>query len=230
METLHSDKIAKKVSVSSTQQYLDVAEIKEDVIILKSGSLRSILAVSSINFELKSSDEQDAIINQYQEFLNSVDFPLQILISSRKLNMENYLSYLTEQEKKQPNELLRLQISEYRNFIGQLLVTTNIMEKNFYIVVPFSPIESKEKGFFTNFGNLLNPKQNIIEKRENLETYRNQLLQRVDHIIAGLAGIGLRIVPLKTQELIELLFTSYNPAIYNMVELKDATQLDIKRG
>ena len=228
METLHSDKISKKVTTSATQQYLDVAEVKEDVIVLKSGALRSVLAVSSINFELKSSDEQDAIITQYQNFLNSIDFPLQIIISSRKLNMENYLNFLIEKGKKQPSELLRLQISEYRSFIDQLISTTNIMDKNFYIIVPFSPIESKEKGFLTNLSNMWNPKKNIIDKRENFETYKNQLYQRVDHITAALSGIGLRIVPLKTQELIELLFNSYNPEVYNVVELKDSTQLELK--
>lgn len=227
METLHN-KSARKTTTAATQKYLDVAEVKEDTVILKNGSLRSILAVSSINFELKSSDEQDAIVNQYQNFLNSIDFPLQIIISSRKLNMENYLEFLVEKEKKQPNELLRLQISEYRNFIDQLISTTNIMEKNFYIVVPFSPIENKESGFLTNLGSLFNPRKNIIEKRENFETYKNQLFQRVDHITAALSGIGLRIVPLKTQELIELLFDSYNPEVYNAVELKDVSQLEVK--
>jgi hypothetical protein len=102
------------------------------------------------------------------------------------------------------------------------------MDKNFYIIVPFSPIESKEKGFLTNLGNMWSPKKNIIEKRENFETYKNQLFQRVDHITAALSGIGLRIVPLKTQELIELLFNSYNPEVYNAVELKDASQIELK--
>ena len=228
MEILHSDKIAKKGAAAATQQYLDVAEVKEDVIVLKNGSMRSVLAVSSINFELKSTDEQEAIINQYQNFLNSVDFPLQILISSRKLNMENYLNFLLENEKKQPNELLRLQISEYRSFIDQLLTNTNIMDKNFYIIVPFSPIENTEKGFFSNIGSLFNPKKNILEKRENFETYKSQLFQRVDHVTAALSGIGLRIIPLKTQELVELLFNSYNPEIYNAIELKDSSQLEIR--
>ncbi len=228
MEILHSSKISKKTTTSATQQFLDVAEVKEDVIVLKNGSLRSVLAVSSINFELKSTDEQEAIINQYQNFLNSVDFPLQILISSRKLNMENYLNFLTENEKKQPNELLRMQISEYKNFIGQLMSSTNIMDKNFYIIVPFSPIENESKGFFSNLFNMFNPKKNILEKRENFETYKSQLFQRVDHIIAALAGIGLRIAPLKTQELVELMFNSYNPEIYNSIELKDSSQLEIR--
>ncbi|HLN19220.1 MAG TPA: hypothetical protein VK255_03580 [Patescibacteria group bacterium] len=228
MEILHSNKISKKPTNTATQQFLDVAEIKEDVVVLKSGALRSILAISSINFELKSTDEQEAVISQYQNFLNSVDFPLQILVSSRKLNMENYINFLTENEKKQSNELLRMQISEYKNFINQLITASNIMDKNFYIIVPFSPIENEEKGFFRNLLNMFNPKKNILEKRENFETYKSQLYQRVDHITAALTGIGLRIAPLKTQELIELMFNSYNPEIFNSVELKDASKLEIR--
>lgn len=228
MEKLYSQKITKQTSTSPTQKYLDVEEIKEDVVVLKNGSMRAILDVSAINFELKSTEEQDAIVSQYQNFLNSVDFPMQILINSRKLNMENYLDFLTSHEKQQPNELLRLQISEYKNFINQLVSASNIMDKNFYIIVPFSPIENEGKGFFSNIGGLINPRKNILEKRENFETYKNQLFQRVDHIIAALSGIGLRIVPLKTQEIIELLFSSYNPSVYNAVNLADSSKLEIK--
>lgn len=228
MESLHSEKLAKKASTSPTQQFLDVAEVKEDAIVLKSGALRSVLAVSAINYDLKSSEEQDAIINQYQNFLNSLDFPVQILISSRKLNIEDYVTFIETKEKTQENELLRLQISEYKNFIHQLVAVSNIMEKNFYIIVPFSPIENKDKGFLSNLGNMINPKKNIIDKRENFEIYRNQLFQRVDHIIAGLSGIGLRIVPLQTQDLIELLYESYNPKVFNEEELGKMGELDIK--
>lgn len=228
MEKLYSKKITSQTSTSATQKYLDVAEVKEDTIVLKNGAMRAVLAVSAINFELKSTDEQEAIVNQYQNFLNSIDFPLQILISSRKLNMENYLEFLTEHEKQQPNELLRLQISEYRNFIDQLVSQSNIMDKNFYIIVPFSPIENENKGFFSNIGSLINPRRNILEKRENFETYKSQLFQRVDHITAALSGIGLRLVPLKTQELIEILFNSYNPSVYNFVGLADSSKLELK--
>lgn len=229
MEILHSKKLSKDVSTSPTQKYLDVAEIKEDVIILKSGALRSVLAVSAVNFDLKSTEEQQAIISQYQNFLNSVDFPIQILISSRKLNMQSYLDFLTEKEKSQSNELLRLQISEYKSFIDQLVSVSNIMDKNFYIIVPFSPIENTEKGFLKNIGSLINPKRNVLEKRENFETYRSQLLQRVDQVIAALSGIGLRIVPLKTEELIELMFVSYNPAVFNASNLKDVSKLELMK-
>ncbi|HRY82517.1 MAG TPA: hypothetical protein P5232_02360 [Candidatus Moranbacteria bacterium] len=229
MEFLHSKKLSKEASSSPTQKYLDVAEIKDDVVVLKSGALRSILAVSAINFDLKSTDEQEAIINQYQNFLNSVDFPIQILISSRKLNMQTYLDYITEKEKTQSSELLRMQLAEYKSFIEQLVSGSNIMEKNFYIIIPFSPIENQEKGFFSNIGSLMNPQKNILEKRENFETYKNQLFQRIDHVIAALSGIGLRIAPLKTEELIELLFDSYNPEVFNATELKDINKLELQK-
>jgi hypothetical protein len=229
MEILHSNKLSPKRTTSPTQKYLDVLEVKEDAIVLKSGSIRAVLAVSAINFDLKSTEEQEAIINQYQNFLNSVDFPVQILVSSRKLNMENYIGYLTTKEKQQTNELLRLQISEYKNFINQLTSVSNIMEKFFYIIVPFSPIENKDKGFFHNIAGLINPRKNVLDKRENFETMKNQLFQRVDHITASLSGIGLRIIPLKTEELIELLFNSYNPEIYNETELKNVDKLELTK-
>jgi len=149
-------------------------------------------------------------------------------VSSRKLDMRKYFDFVTSKEKNQPSELLRLQLAEYKNFIEQLVSGSNIMEKNFYIIIPFSPIENREKGFFSNIGSLMNPQKNILEKRENFETYKNQLFQRVDHITASLSGIGLRIAPLKTAELIELLFDSYNPEIFNATGLKDVEKLELK--
>ncbi len=229
MELLHSDKLTKKTTTASTQNYLDIAEVKKDTIVLKNGSFRSILAISAINFDLKSSEEQEAIINQYQNFLNSLDFPIQIIISSRKLNMDNYLDFLTNKEKEQASELLRLQINEYKNFIEQLVSVSNIMDKSFYIIIPFSPIEGRNKSFFKNIFSLLNPEKNILENRDNFETYRDQLFQRVDHITTSLSGIGLRIAPLKTEELIELLFNSYNPEIFNAVQLKDIDKIELKK-
>ena len=227
METLHSNKLSNKKTTSPTQAFLDIAEIKEDVIVLKSGTLRAVLAVSAINFDLKSTDEQEAIISQYQNFLNSIDFPVQILVSSRKLNMKKYTDFLTDKEKNQPNELLRVQLSEYKSFMEQLVSVSNIMEKKFYIIIPFSPIENENKGFLSNITSMLNPKKNILEKRENFETYKSQLYQRTDHVTAALSGIGLRIIPLKTEELIELMFDSYNPATFNATEMKNTEKLEL---
>lgn len=228
MEKLYSQKLAKQAAASPTQQYLDVAEVKEDVIVLKNGSLRAVLEVSAINFELKATDEQEAIISQYQNFLNSVDFPLQILISSRKLNIDSYVEFLTDKEKQQKTELMRLQISEYKNFVTQLVSMSDIMDKTFYLVVPFAPIENQDKSFFSNFSNMLNPKRNILEKRENFETYKSQIFQRVDHLTAGLSGIGVRIAPLKTPELIELLFNAYNPTVFDTKGYIDTEKMELK--
>jgi len=228
MESLHSEKLASQTSSAASQQFLDVAEVKEGVVVLKNGSFRAILAVSAINFDLKSTDEQEAITGQYQNFLNSLDFPVQILISSRKLNVDGYIEFIEQKEKQQDNELLKLQISEYKNFIRRLVSVANIMDKNFYIVVPFSPIENQEKSFLSNMLGNLNAKKGILEKRENFNTYKSQLYQRIDHISASLSGIGLRIAPLDTQELVELLYKSYNPNIFMDTKLGDINSMELK--
>jgi type IV secretory pathway VirB4 component len=228
METLHSNKLSGSNSASATQMFLDVAEVKEDVVILKNGSFRAILAVSAINFDLKSTEEQDAIITQYQNFLNSLDFPAQILISSRKLNINHYLEFIDKRSRQQTNELLKLQISEYKNFITQLVSVSNIMDKNFYIIVPFSAVENENKSFLSNVMDNLNPQRSIQKKRENFETYKNQLFQRLDHISTSLSGIGLRLTPLKTQEIIELLYNSYNPNLFTNQEIGDVSNLEIQ--
>lgn len=212
----------------SSLRFVDVQEIRDGVVILRNGSLRSILAVSSINFDLKSTEEQQAIIGQYQNFLNSVDFPLQLLITSRRLNIQPYLELVENQEAKQTNELLRAQTSEYRNFIENLTQVTNIMTKRFYITVPYFPVESHKRGMFDMMASLLNPKTVITHKRELFDTYKNQLLQRVEHISAGLSGSGLKIIPLKTEEVIELLYNAYNPNLFATNILSDIESLEVR--
>lgn len=199
---------------ASTQRYVDVEEVRDGVIVLKNGALRAILLVSSLNFDLKSAEEQDAIISQYQNFLNSLDFPVQVLIHSRRFNIEPYLQMLREKESEQTNELLRLQISEYQHFIKNLTEVSDIMSKYFYVVVPFAAVEDKHSGFFDRIGNMLNPKQAIRERRELFETYKNQLWQRVDHVSIGLSGTGVKVAPLNTEEIIELLYNTYNPSLF----------------
>ena len=227
MEILHSKDLAPKGSSLATQQFVDVAEVKEDVIVLKNGSLRAVLAVSAINFDLKSTDEQTAIVSQYQNFLNSLDFPIQILVSSRKLNINHYIEFIEKKEKEQENELLKMQVAEYKNFIRQLVSISDIMDKNFYIIVPFAPIENMKKSSFANILDVFNPKGAILAKRENFETYKNQLFQRLDHISSSLSGIGLRLTPLKTQELIELLYNAYNPNLFIETELGQVSNMEI---
>ena len=228
MELLHSNKLGGAKNGVSSQKYVDVEEIKDDVIILKNKALRAVLMVSSINFDLKSTEEQDAIIMQYQTFLNSLDFPMQVVISSRKLNIAPYLNILKERERSQDNELMKLQISEYMSFINNLTDVSQIMSKFFYIVVPFSPIESKEDGVFSKISNALNRKQKITENKEAFETYKNQLWQRVDQIEAGLSGIGVRVTSLKTEEIIELLYNFYNPSFFKNSIIKDIESMDLQ--
>ncbi len=227
MESLNTKKSVQNDTSSSTQRYVDVEEIRDGVVVLKNGSLRSILLVSSLNFDLKSAEEQDAIILQYQNFVNSLDFPLQILVSSRRFDIRPYIELLKDKENHQKNELLRLQISEYQNFIKSLAEVSNIMSKLFYIIVPFSPIEDKEKGLFHSLTTLFNPAGAVIERREFFETYKNQLWQRVDHVSFGLSQTGLKIAPLNTEEIIELLYNSYNPSLFTTRLTRNIEAIDV---
>lgn len=211
---------------ASVQNYLEISEIKDNVVILKNGSLRAVLMVSSVNFALKSIDEQDAIIYRYQSFLNSLDFSIQIVINSRKLNIDTYLDVLRDEEKKQTNDLLRMQISSYVDYINGLVKMANIVTKTFYIVVPFSMAEAKGENVQSRVSALANAAQ-IIAGREAFEKYRDQLFQRVDHIVENLSGAGLRMTMLSTQELIELYYNVYNPEAVEKKGLADVEDIDL---
>ncbi|MFH0930203.1 MAG: hypothetical protein V1814_03050 [Candidatus Moraniibacteriota bacterium] len=230
MELLHSKKLTKGEAMGkAAQDFVDIAEIKDGVAVLKNGTLRAVLMVSSINFDLKSTQEQEAIVANYQNFLNSLDFPIQVVINSRKLDINPYLAMLDFKEKEQPNELLRFQIAEYRNFVKQMVNTSDIMTKSFFIVVPFALTEGKKEGFIDRIRTALNPKQIMIEKKMEFESYKGQLWQRVDHITAGLGGTGIRMTALSTEELIELYFNAYNPGMTENTELANAEELNINR-
>jgi type IV secretory pathway VirB4 component len=218
----------KKGTGSSTQRYVDVEEIRDGVIVLKNGALRSVLLVSSINFELKSSEEQDAIIAQYQNFLNSLDFPVQIVIQSRRFNIDPYISLLRAKESQQTNELLRFQMKEYQNFIKNLTEISNIMSKYFYVVVPFSAVENEQAGLFQKLGDIFNQKRTVGLPDELFDTYRTQLMQRVDHCMAGLSPIGLRATALGTEEIIELLYNSYNPSLFTTSVVKNTQAIELE--
>ena len=199
-------------AAASAQQFLAVDSIREDVIVLKDGGLRVILMCSSFNFALKSTDEQDATIFQYQNFLNALDFPLQIVIQSRRINIEPYLETLAERAREEESELLRIQISEYIEFIKSFVAGTNIMSKTFYVVVPFTPAILEKRGRFAKILSLLSAERNgaALDARA-FEERKHQLWQRVDTVIEGLQRFGIRSVPLNTEELIELFYGLYNP-------------------
>ena len=202
------------VSQKSTQEIVPVKEVRDGVVVLKDNSLRMIIMVSSMNFALKSSEEQTAIILQYQNFLNSLDFSLQFLIQSRSLNVDPYIETLTKRESEQTNELLKVQTREYIEFVREFVTATKIVNKNFYAIVPYTPgmLEGKKKSGFDFAKSLFNKETTAkVTPQETFEEHRLQLQQRANAVLQGLSRIGLRGVPLNTEELIELFYGLYNP-------------------
>ncbi|TSC53317.1 MAG: Type IV secretory pathway VirB4 protein [Parcubacteria group bacterium LiPW_39] len=190
------------------QQQIQIEDIQEGVIILKGGGLRAVLLTTSVNFSLKSTEEQDALIYKYQGFINSLDFPIQILVISRQLDISAYLTALEQRRKEQPNELLRIQIAEYTDFIKNLVQMSNIMSQTFLVVVPLAPVEKKEGGFIAKLG--LFQKSNNQNENKSLEELKVQLWQRVEYVMAGLNGLGIKAAPLNNQEITELFYHLYN--------------------
>jgi len=214
----------------SMQQHMDIAEIKDGVVVLKDNSLRVVLAVSSINFDLKSSTEQEAIIYSYQRFLNALDFPLQILITTRKFDIKPYLQMLERKKETERNILMRNQIDDYMKFVGELVNVSNIMSKLFYVVIPFYVIDSTKQGFFSKMTQSLQPQKEIYQRREQFETYKNQLYQRVEEVKESLSGSGVRMVPLNTQELIEMYYNYYNPSEFEHIAIPSLRELSVEQG
>ncbi len=210
------------------QRYLDIAEIKEDVLVLKDGTMRAVLLVSSLNFSLKSVDEQNAIVQAYTQFLNGLDFPMQIVIQSRHMNIDQYLRSLAEAERTQANELLRRQIADYREYVKQLVELGEIMQKKFFVVVPLDPATDKQKGFFARLSEILTPSVAIGLSEERFKKNKTSLMLRVNTCISGLQSMGLNTAMLDTQSLIELFYTVYNPELFETQRLVDVNKLQIE--
>jgi len=200
---------------SSTQEFLEIEDIKEGVVILKDKSLRGILMVSSINFALKSEEEQSAIVFSFQSFLNSLDFSCQIVIQSRKLNITSYLDDLKDLEEKQVNELMKIQTTAYREFIAEIVKGQTIMTKNFYIVIPYTLMEAlgirAVKRRFPLPKIFKGGKKESAIKEADFERCKTQLWQRMEFLAMGLRRCGLESVPLTTPELIELFWSINHP-------------------
>ncbi|MFA6493130.1 MAG: TraC family protein [Patescibacteria group bacterium] len=210
-----------KQQVGSTQDALRFAEIRNDTIILKDGNLRQVLLCSSINFALKSEQEQNAIVYAYQNFLNSLNFPIQILMQSKKLDLSSYLAKLQEKANGQTNELLRGQTLDYIDFIKRLINLANIMDKRFYVVIPFV---IPPKIGPTNPLSKKNQVQTLLSNEE-FQNYKKELEQRIQVIESGLGSIGIRTAKLNTQQLIELLYGVYNPEEAHKEKLIDVENL-----
>ena len=199
----------------NTKQFVEIHDIKDEVVILKSASLRMILEVNSVNFDLKSSDEQTAIIRGFQNFINSLDFPLQIVIQSRRLDIKGYLTKTETIVNQIDNELLRIQGVEYLRFIRGLTELANIMSKKFYLVVPFYLTETVDsskglgerlKGTFGSAGAKLKEMSD-----QDFTVYKAQIQQRSDLLSAGLQQMGLSSRPLGKEELTKMFYSLYNP-------------------
>ena len=194
---------------SSTQSFLEIDQIREGLLVLKNQSLRAVMMVSSLNFALKSEEEQSAIISAFQSFLNSLDFSCQIVIQSRKLNITGYLDKIKELEAKQENELLRIQTSEYHDFIQSLVSGGAIMSKDFFVVIPFNILEAKVVvSPIKLFKSSTNPSP-LTE--DEFQRCKSQLWQRMEFVALGLRRCGLQAIPLTTPELIELFWSLHHP-------------------
>jgi type IV secretory pathway VirB4 component len=205
----------------STQQFVDIESIKDGVLVLKNGSLRKVLMVSGINFDLKSEEEQGIIISSFQNFLNTLEFSIQFLVHSRKMNISAYLEKLRAREDQEENELLKNQISEYIEFVRAFVENNAVMAKTFFAVVPYDSIQISKVG-----GNILSnlkfweKNKNTEIKNEDLEQKIMKISQRAEQVVNGLNQIGLRAVTLNDEELTELFYNLYNPS--------DAEKKDIK--
>ncbi len=206
-------------TAGATQQFVSVKEIRNGTIILKDGGYRGVLICSSINFGLKSADEQHAITLGFQNFLNTLDFSIQIVVNSRKMDLRPYLALLGEKEAEQKTELMRIQLREYVEFVRSFADQANIMTKSFYIVVPYSPRISAADTL--NFFRRGSGQTKTAAAETSFEESRIQLAQRMALVAGGLSGTGVHAVPLGTEEIIELLYRAFNPG-----ELENPIRLD----
>lgn len=225
---MQSTKLAGPKPGVPSQRYLDIAEVKEDIVVMKDGTIRAVLLVSSINFALKSVDEQNAIVQAYMQFLNGLDFPIQVVIQSRRMNIDEYLRRLSDAEKVQANDLLRRQIGDYRDYIKQLVDLGDIMQKKFFITVPLDPTTDKQKGFFQRLSEILSPAGAIRLTDERFHSNKQSLMLRVNAIIGGLQSMSLNAVMLDTQSLIELFYTVYNPELFESQRMVSTEKLQIE--
>jgi len=225
---MKSNKLAGKKIRASTQQYLDIAEIREDTVLMKDGTLRAVLLVGSINFALKSEEEQEALVSAYVGFVNTLEWPIQIQMQSRKLNIDNYLEQLRQSEKTLTNELLKAQIADYISFISELVQIGQIMTKKFFVVVSYNPLASKRKGFFTSLGEIFTPASLLRLKKERFLERKKELMSRVDQVSGQLGSMGLPVAQLTTQHLIELYYISYNPEVTETQKVAEIGQLQLE--
>lgn len=199
-------------STSATQDFVPIKEVRDGVVLLKDGGMRAILLCSSLNFSLKSEDEKNAILLQFQDFLNSLDFSVEILIQSRKLDIRPYIALLEERETAQTNSLMKIQVREYIDFVRKFTEDANIMTKHFFIVVPYNPAilsAGQVGGLASRFG--LGGEARANGGKADFDESRSQLEERLSVVEQGLVRSGIRVARLGTEETIELFYKAFNP-------------------
>lgn len=208
-----------------TQQFIDLAGIKDGIVITTGGGYRMIFNVGVTNFSLKSEEEQNSIIFQYQGFLNSLHFPIEIVMRSKRLDLNPYIKKLTVLKEKQNNELLRVQMEDYIDFVGELVNMANIMKKNFYVVVPYDPIEIKKPSVIGKIFGGKGEAGGIKVADTTFKRYKDQLTERANTVANGLGSLGLHCVQLTTEEIIELFYGIYNPEVADIERFSDVEEL-----
>lgn len=221
---------------SSTQRYLPFSQIRENVIIMKDDSARIVLKCSTINFLLKNTDEQDSIIISFQRFLNSLDFPIQILVRSKKLDIESYLSKLNNKAIKQENSLLQNQTYEYIEYLKKLVEVAQIMKKEFYIIIPYDHNENRSVKdtsmfwVFTNFWQSINGSADILKIKNQIRNFwqvKKWLTERSNAVKTWLENIWIRWEVIEKSELVTFLADYYNPSLDNLVTVKDISNYNL---
>lgn len=216
----------KQTTPKSTQNSLLISEIKDGITIMRDGSLRAVILASAINFDLMSQQEQDAVEFSFQGFLNSLHFPVQIVIRSEKIDLDNYLDKLTNLRNQQDNELLGQLMDDYIQNVRSLVDEVNIMDKRFYVVVPFfPPVVSAKVGLVENVKGIIKPKEVASVTSIDFEAHKTELTQRVQLVAGALGQLGVRAIPLNTQEVVELFYASYNPDVATNQKLIETADL-----
>lgn len=220
------------VNPNSTQNHLQIAEVRDGIVIMNDGSYRSVVMAKSINFDLMSPAEREGVEFSYQSFLNSLYFPIQIFVRSQKVDLRPYIERLDKIRSEHDNMLLAVLMDDYINFIDQLAAQTNIMDKHFYVVIPYFPVVEKQQpmtssknlldGVFKLFGD---NKTHVVINEQHLEEAKAELRNRVQAVLGGLLQCGVKGLPLDTQELIELYYDTYNPDTATKQQLKNFDEL-----
>jgi hypothetical protein len=232
-QQMPTPKVQIKSNPNSTQNTLQVAEVRDGIVIMNDGSFRSVVMVKSINFDLMSPQERDGVEYAYQGFLNSLYFPIQIFIRSQKVDMRPYIEKLDKIRTEHDNMLLALLMDDYLGYIESLVGQTNIMDKKFYVIIPYYPVGdikaaiTSSKGFFSNLkqGIIGEKDQHVVVNEADLVKAKDELRNRVQAVLGGLQQCGVPGLPLDTQELIELYYDTYNPDTATRQQLKNFNDL-----